>query len=641
MTASIPSESGSSETRATVQPFGGRRREFALVAAIALLALGLRVAHVLFFRDNPYFGSPTMDAAYHLQWARALVAGETFQEGPYFRAPGYVWFLAACLKLSGGSLIVPRLLQAGLGAGTAVLTYLLGKRIFDARVGALASLLAATYWVLIYFDGELLLPALSVPLNLAALLLTAHLTDRPTVRRAGIAGFLWGLAALVRPNVLLLVPCFGLWLLWRRRPAWRAGLPAALFLCGGCLLPILPLTLRNRIVGGDWVLISSQAGVNLWIGNNPSSDGSTAIVPGTRGGWWEGFHDSIALAEAEAGHALQASGVSRHYAGKALDWMLEHPGEALAHQAWKLRLFWSDVELGNNLDVRFFAHRFDPLTAWLPVRFAPLVGLALLGLLLSLRQGSRTFPCWGFLFVYTASVVGFFVCSRFRVPVLPVLSLFAAQGLLWLVGRARVPDLRRLVCGLALVLSVAQLVHLAPAGVLPSRANGELSLGLAASSRGELALAEAHFEAALEAYPNSIQALTGLAQSVRERGDAARAERLLREALQLLERGGFRAPGRPETEAYLVDVLVELERLDEAQRLAAASLTRDPGQPRMRFALARLLLAHQRIPEAIAQLERSLQLDPTQNFVREALIDLLERVGREQDARQLQQELGR
>ena len=81
--------------------------------------------------------------------------------------------------------------------------------------------------------------------------------------------------------------------------------------------------------------------------------------------------------------------------------------------------------------------------------------------------------------------------------------------------------------------------------------------------------------------------------------------------------------------------------LREAQRLAAASLTRDPGQPRMRFALARLLLAHQRIPEAIAQLERSLQLDPTQNFVREALIDLLERVGREQDARQLQQELGR
>ena len=77
---------------------------------------------------------------------------------------------------------------------------------------------------------------------------------------------------------------------------------------------MLPISAYNRIVGEDWVLIASQAGVNLWIGNNPESDGSTAIVPGTRGGWWEGYHDSIALAEAEAGRTLSASGVSRHYA---------------------------------------------------------------------------------------------------------------------------------------------------------------------------------------------------------------------------------------------------------------------------------------------------------------------------------------
>ena len=54
-------ETGETETGAEAGPFGGRRREIALVTAIALLALGLRVAHVLFFRASPYFDSPTMD----------------------------------------------------------------------------------------------------------------------------------------------------------------------------------------------------------------------------------------------------------------------------------------------------------------------------------------------------------------------------------------------------------------------------------------------------------------------------------------------------------------------------------------------------------------------------------------------------
>ena len=58
---------------------------------------------------------------------------------------------------------------------------------------------------------------------------------------------------------------------------------------GGVLLVVvLPITIRNCAVGGDAVLIASQGGVNFYIGNNPDSDGRTAIVPGTPGDWWGG-----------------------------------------------------------------------------------------------------------------------------------------------------------------------------------------------------------------------------------------------------------------------------------------------------------------------------------------------------------------
>ena len=85
----------------------------------------------------------------------------------------------------------------------------------------------------------------------------------------------------------------------------------------GCLLPIVPVTIRNQVVGDDLVLISSQAGVNFYIGNNPLSDGRTAIVPGTPGGWWEGYHATIERAERATGRDLKPSPVSRYYFGEA------------------------------------------------------------------------------------------------------------------------------------------------------------------------------------------------------------------------------------------------------------------------------------------------------------------------------------
>ena len=169
--------------------------------------------------------------------------------------------------------------------------------------------------------------------------------------------------------------------------------------------------------------------MNLWIGNNPASDGSAAIVPGTPDGWWEGYYGAIAQAEAAEGRELRPSEVSSHFTRRALGWALEEPGAWAAHMLWKTRLLLSNVELANNSDVEFTAVRTMPPLRFTPSRWDLLLGFGLMGLLLGVRKGQRGAGTLAlYLGVYSVSIVLFFVSARFRVPLVPILAIGAGHA---------------------------------------------------------------------------------------------------------------------------------------------------------------------------------------------------------------------
>jgi tetratricopeptide (TPR) repeat protein len=552
-----------------------------ILPLILVLAFVLRLAYVLQSRASPYFAEPQMDAAYHVEWARALAAGRAFQPGPFFRAPLYPWFLASSFVLFGESYLAPRILQAGIGTLGVLLVYLVATRVFDRRVGWLAALFAATYWVLIYFDGELLLPVLEVPLDLLAIWLSLRVADRPDPARAALGGAAWGVAALVRPNVLLFVPLVGLWILWSaRKTAAResSGVKATLAFVLGLAGPILPISAYNTFIGGDAVLISSQGGVNLWIGNNPQSDGSSAIVPGTRADWWGGYFDAIHQAEAASGRTLKPSEVSSWYTHKAIDFVLREPARALRLMLWKLRLFWTDWELGNNSDERFFAFRFGPILRWLPLGFGVLAPLALVGFLWSWKRARRDLPLWGFLPVYMASVVAFFVCSRFRVPILPVLCMFAAYACTVSVDLFR----RKRFAALAGILVAFALASWAvrdvPREIDQSDSSGLWLLGVHEVQHGRLDSAENLFREAIAAKPRNMYALRDLGLLLKDSGKYADAEASLRAALQV------RADD-PTTWRGLVDLELKQARFAEANESARRAIAIAPYSARAEFDL--------------------------------------------------------
>ena len=609
------------------------RNDALVFAAVVLLAFALRVIYISQLRDSPLFEYPRMDARYHDQWAQAIVAGETFMEGPYFRAPLYSFFLAAVYKVFGHGYLVPRLLQSLLGSVSCGMVFLIGRRAFSRTVGVLGAFVAATYWILIYFDAELLIPPLIVFLDLLMMWLLLRASEKPGGLSYGLAGLVMGLSAIARPNVLLYAPAVVVWLAVRYRPAWRRITTYAGCFVLGCVIPVLPVTVRNYLVGDDLVLIASQGGVNFFIGNNPESDGTTAIVPGSPGGWWEGYRATRALADRRLGRSLKPSEVSGYYYGQALEFFRSQPLKALALTAHKLRLFWNREEISNNKNIYFWTARYTPLVRLLPLGFGVIGPLGILGLALCWRRRQELFPVWGFVLVYMASIVMFFCTARYRTPILGPLMLLAAHALVCLITAARQARWWNVVGQLAVLIPAALFVNSTPPqnlGTNDSQSLMALAWGYRQHGQDELALES--FRAAVRADPRSLTARFELGTRLAQVGLASEALEQFRVALSLAS--NLRLGETPalvgRVHLNLASVLSRRGENEAAVRHYRRAIELDPagGDSVAYFNLGSTLAGLGRDQEAIEALQEAVARNPDYQDAQYNLAWVLKRSGR-------------
>jgi hypothetical protein len=159
------------------------------------LFLGALAMHLLFllqFAQSPFFWVPCLDAQYHNIMAHQILEHRLPAE-PFFRAPAYGYFLAGLYALCGvDNYIAVRVVHALLGSASVVFLYLLGRRLFSARVGLLGAISMALYGPLVFQLSDLHTPVLEVFCLLLFCLLFIRLMER---RAAGEASILLAIAS--------------------------------------------------------------------------------------------------------------------------------------------------------------------------------------------------------------------------------------------------------------------------------------------------------------------------------------------------------------------------------------------------------------------------------------------------------------
>lgn len=520
------------------------RRLLLLLLTAALL---VRLVHWWAVRDEPFFAWLVMDSQEYDRWAQGIAAGDWLGSQVFFQAPLYPYILGALYAVFGRSLDAVYLAQIGLAVAGCWALYRAGREMGGERVGLAAAALAAFYGPFVFHDVHLLKESLAV--SVTCFLLWA-LTDK----RWLVVGLLLGVLALLRENALLLLP-FLLPL-----AAGKGFVRKGAMLAAGLVLALLPVAVRNGIVGGDFLPTTFQGGVNFYIGNNPEADGTyRPIVPGKQIPALE-RQEPMRVAERELGRKLSPAEVSSFWMGKALGWAADHPGAFLRLQLRKLGMFWSWYEWPDAVDYYWVRGRSPALRWAAPVEFGAVTLLALAGLWMIRRSPGPFAPALLVDLGWMLSTVIFFLFSRYRLPAVPALMLLAAVPL------ARVGRKRQILA----VVAVLILPHLA--GFEPRLDLVHYNLGRIEDERGNPDAAREHYKAAFVLNPRDFLACLNLGNHAARRGDWLTA-------LRFYDRAEALQPASDDVQSNLGGVYLAMGRLDEAETRFDRALALNPENP--------------------------------------------------------------
>jgi tetratricopeptide (TPR) repeat protein len=493
-------------------------RKVGALLVVFLVALALRLLFLIDLRPSPYFDNLLIDPASYDRWGREIAAGDFWGSRVYYQAPLYAYFLGGVYAIFGRDLLAARVVQAVIGSITCLVLLVLTSRIFSFRAGLLAGLLAAFYTTLIFQDGMILKSVVVLFFLASSLLVLAEWTVRRALAWLLLSGLLLGVAITGRGNLIFSVPFLAAWILLRertpasvfvgvpfaeRRSKSNARVPTRLgtawkstgvFLLG-CLLAVAPVTIRNRVVGGDWVLVESDAGINVYVGNNPAATGIHTPPFDIRTVPEHEEEDAARFAERETGRSLKPSEVSSFWIRKALAFARSHPGKE-ARLFWKkLLLAWNGYEIPDNYDQSYFGRISWIFRGFLP-GFLWIAPFAVLGFALSLRDWRRAGLLHAFVLSYLISLLVLYVTSRYRLPIVVGLIPLAAHGVFGFAGFVRERAVRRVLFATVLlvaVLLVGRLDHFPYRGYVKQ----ETELATFHANRGDLGAAERAFERAI------------------------------------------------------------------------------------------------------------------------------------------------
>ncbi|ANM28646.1 hypothetical protein ABI59_01990 [Acidobacteria bacterium Mor1] len=581
---------------------------------IALLAVAVHLLLWYQHRDSPFDQALISDALSYDTWSARIAAEGLSAEPAFHQAPLYPVFLALLRGEAGhGSAIFIQVLLAGMAI--ALLVPIGRQYLGSERAGVAAALIALLHGPLALHQIKLL----PVALPLAGLSLSIYLLGRcreqPGPLPAALCGAAFGVTALARAEVQLLVPVALLALgprLWSGRrpdPGWlrnAAGFGAAF------LIVIAPVLIHNASRGAG-LRIALSAGENLYIGNQPGADGSHKALHPQAGDIFSQRELATRLAEESAGAPLTPGQVDRYWRGRAVEAITADPGAWIALESRKLRRV---LDPGDPADMYSFAlerERYLPLLYLLALPPWGLLLPGLIGGILAWPERRKAWPLIGFAAALLAVLLLFFVTTRLRLPFYFLLAPFAGFA----VDRALLgwsdPRRRTGVIVAALLVAAGCAFSFVRSSEVPVRERVRLAATLSSLDRLDEGLDV--LEPALEGEPAHAVALDQAGWLRQKRGDLAQASGLYRRALET----GMPEGREASTRSRLAETLERQGAVDQALREHDAAVAAPGANAGTLFARGMFHLRQRRQTAAIADLEQAARLDPAWPAPREAL----------------------
>ena len=400
---------------------------------VALLALLYGGGHLAWYWGTPLGRSPVLDERENLQLA-AQIADGTLPREPFYRAMGYPLFLAG-LRATG--LLTDAYPQAATAAGLLLhvlntwLVAVLARRWFGStRAGWIAGLLHGLNPVLIHYATQILDAVPANSLVLLGLLCLPAPGQPGTVRQAAALSVAWAVAALVRPQLLLLWLAFPfVWIGaaggWRRQA--RTVLLAGT--AGGVLW--LAQGAWSARVSGEFRLLPWQGAYNLWAANHPGANGryyaQRGYVPAGP------VHENPARLESEALYRaatgedgpLRIAALNAYWRDRLRREIAADPAGWLALLIRKAAYLAGDFEQYNNKTYSFHQAR-SPWLRWNPVGWGLLLLAGSLGCV-ALGRDSR--PLLLAAAALAAGVLLSYASARFRLPLAALLCALSGGAM--------------------------------------------------------------------------------------------------------------------------------------------------------------------------------------------------------------------
>ncbi|MBI5376038.1 MAG: glycosyltransferase family 39 protein [Candidatus Schekmanbacteria bacterium] len=340
--------------------------------------------------------------------------------------PGYISFLAAHISLFNNWVVAAKLSQIVLSTLSAYVIYLIGKKYFSEKTGAIACAIVSFNPTLIAFTHYFWNETLYIFLFYLFIYCILRTTEEESIRWPIISGIMLAATAYIKPLSLYFYPVIMLWMyfsagLRKKKQMRNICLPLIT-----ALLLISPWTIRNYIVYDRFCLVDANLGVNLISGNTPGGPANYDYNMWRSYKTYENPDMSMNVIDRDKERTAIAL---KCIADAPLDFLKKIPTKICD-------LFSPTSFLVRHIKLKLYGNpesSIAKITIWTDVlSYMAIVLLGIAGLVIGTERANSShirilFLC---LFFYTITIHTItFGMSRFRLGLMPFVMLYAADAL--------------------------------------------------------------------------------------------------------------------------------------------------------------------------------------------------------------------